>query len=419
MKKLYKYQQELVDKAEESTAMFWDMGLGKTITSLEIYRKFNLQGLFVICPVSMVDEWVSEFESQIGGKAIKYKDIKNQNIEQYLYDNKIECVVLNYDMVWRIQDYSWLNENFMIICDESHRIKNPQSKIGKYMKFLKVKTRYKICLTGTPQSKGYIDFYNQLFFLDKMNISFKDFKNKYCIYEKTAFRGVKINQLVGYKNVGELEDIYLSKCEFLKVERVYGDVVKHNFVKIPTTREYEKAKRDKVIFYNDDTYKLLDNVGAYRFGLRSLLDNKHKHQWLLDFLEDTDGQRVVIFYNYNHELESIKKICKRPFSVYNGDEKNFSNFKKYENGVAICNYKSGSFGINDLVLSNIFVAYSPTDNYLEWEQSKKRIDRDGQVNTPIYYYLESGMEKSIYNTLKSGKNFDNRVFLMTFTNIVE
>ena len=43
-KELYKYQQEVVDRATESTALFWDMGLGKTITSLEIFNKFHKDG---------------------------------------------------------------------------------------------------------------------------------------------------------------------------------------------------------------------------------------------------------------------------------------------------------------------------------------------------------------------------------------
>ena len=58
------------------------------------------------------------------------------------------------------------------------------------MKFLKVKTKYKICLTGTPQSQGYIDYYNQLYFLDKMDMSMTFFKDRYCIYENKVFNGV-------------------------------------------------------------------------------------------------------------------------------------------------------------------------------------------------------------------------------------
>ena len=330
-KELYKYQQEVVDRATESTALFWDMGLGKTITSLEIFKKFydkkEVDNLFVMCPISMIDEWCREFENQLGMKAIKYKDLIKQSyksrkdIIQYMIDNNIHCVVLNYDMVWRINDYSWLDDRSMLICDESHRIKNPGSKIGKYMKFLKVKTKYKICLTGTPQSQGYIDYYNQLYFLDKMDMSMTFFKDRYCIYENKVFNGVKIKQLAGYQRVGEFEKLYLSQCEFLKIQRVYDDIIKYHTIPIPTSKEYQRVLKDKVIYFDKDNnvvasrseiekylkgdgsgiveeHKYLDNPGAYRYGLRMLLNSTYKLDWVRDFLEDYD-KRVVIFYNYN------------------------------------------------------------------------------------------------------------------------
>lgn len=451
-KKLYKYQQDVVDRATESTALFWDMGLGKTITSIEIFNKFynqdKIDNLFVMCPISMMDEWCREFENQSGLKAIKYKDLINKayksrvDIIGYMKDNNIHCVVLNYDMVWRINDYHWINDRWMLICDESHRIKNVGSRIGKYMKFLKIKTKYKICLTGTPQSQGYIDYYNQLYFLDKIDISMAEFKNRYCMYEDKTFNGIKIKQLSGYKNVGELERLYIKgKCEFLKIERVYDDIIKHHTIEIPTTKEYQQVLKDRVIYYDRDgkvvsnrseienylkgvgnsiveEHKYLDNPGAYRYGLRSLLNSDYKLEWIRDFLDGYD-KRVVIFYNYNVELDSLKNLLEkigRSYSVYNGGEKDFTNFKNHEDGICLCNYQSGSVGINDLVISNVYIAYSPSDNYINWQQSKKRIDRNGQKHTPVYYYLCSGLESRIYHSLSVGKNFDDRVFIEEMEN---
>lgn len=446
MKTLYKYQQKVVDEATESTALFWDMGLGKTITSLEIFKKFynqkEVDRLFVMCPISMVDEWCREFENQLEMKAITYKELikkcqkEKTGIIDYCFRNDIGCIVLNYDMVWRIHDYHWVNDRTMLICDESHRIKNVSSRIGKYMKFLKVKTKYKICLTGTPQSQGFIDYYNQLYFLDKIDMTMPSFKNRYCMYEEKVFNGVKIKQLSGYQNVGEFERLYLSQCQFLKMERVYDEVIKYHTIKIEPSAEYKRVLKDRVIYYNSDgkvvtnrkeidlyldgdgtsiveEHKYLDNPGAYRIGLRQLLNSENKIAWVRDFLDGYD-KRVVIFYNYNVELDSLKELLEkigRPYSVYNGGEKDFTNFKENEDGVCLCNYMSGSVGINDLVISNIFIAYSPSDNYINWEQSKKRIDRNGQQHTPIYYFLESGLENRIYHALSVGKNFDDRVFV--------
>ena len=434
MKQLYKYQQKLVERATNSTALFWDMGLGKTITALEVFKKFKgkVDKLLVLCPLSMMDEWCKEFENQVGGKAMPYKQALKKGCL-----NECDCIAINYEMVWRVDDYSWVNNKTMIVCDESHRIKNSTSKIGKFMKFLKNKTKYKMCLTGTPQSQGYIDYWNQLYFLDKMDISLTMFKLLYCVYEDKKINGIRFKQLVGYKNTDEFEQTYLSDCEFLKVNRVYDEIIKENRINIDVDNRYRRALKDKVIYFDKngevitdrkaitdylsglDTETVvnhccyLDNAGSYRYGLRSLLDSEGKHKWLEDFLLGYD-KRVVIFYNYNCELNSLIKICeklKREYSIYNGSIKDFSNFKNFEDGIALCNYKSGSLGINDLVISNVFVAYSPSDNYIEWEQAKKRIDRAGQEHTPIYYFLESGLESRIYASLKAGRNFDDRIFI--------
>lgn len=417
MKKLYNYQQEIVDRSGESTALFLDMGLGKTITSIEIIKKYHRTGekTLVICPKSMIKEWVFELANQGGLVAEEYKK----------YDPQIhDCLVINHELVWR----RLIGEFDHIIIDESHRIKNPNSKIGRFVR--KLQARVKIILTGTPQSQGFIDYYNQLYFLGYMTMSFPDFKNRYCIYEqKTDWKsGKTYMSLEGYQNVQEFEDLYLSKCEFLKVKQVYDDIIKEHYINIPTTPAYNRAVRDKVIYYNNDKvvfdrkeiekylklqdstithHIMLDNSGAYRYGIRSLLD---KTEWLKDFL-DGYNDRVVIFYNYNVELDQLLHVVgNRPHSIYNGEFKDLSTFITNKDGVALCNYGSASVGLNDLVHSNIFIAYSPTENYILWEQSKKRIDRIGQENTPIYYFLQSGIEYNIYKTLRSGKNFDDKVF---------
>ena len=118
------------------------------------------------------------------------------------------------------------------------------------------------------------------------------------MYEDKTFNGIKIKQLSGYKNVGELERLYIKgKCEFLKIERVYDDIIKHHTIEIPTTKEYQQVLKDRVIYYDRDgkvvsnrseienylkgvgnsiveEHKYLDNPGAYRYGLRSLLNNQ-------------------------------------------------------------------------------------------------------------------------------------------------
>jgi len=139
-----------------------------------------------------------------------------------------------------------------------------------------------------------------------------------------------------------------------------------------------------------------------------------KIDWLKDFLEDLN-QRVVIFYNFNFERDRIINLLQQmkiPISQYNGNVKDLTNFKENENGVVLCQYISASLGLNDLVSSNICVMYSPSLNYTDYIQSKKRIDRIGQTKKPLFYnlYCKGTVEEKILKTIKQGKNFDDKMF---------
>ena len=68
------------------------------------------------------------------------------------------------------------------------------------------------------------------------------------------------------------------------------------------------------------------------------------------------------------------------------------------------------FGV--FVKTNIGIWFSYPENYIDFVQSKGRLDRTGQTKQPVFYYLEiaGSVEPQIYKTLLSGQNFDQRLF---------
>ena len=417
--KLYDYQKKIVDmrKDKESHALFMDMGTGKTITSLALFEQSKLKKILIICIVSKKQDWHDELLDLTGIDSVildkgttKNKELLKLNSNSY---------IVNFESCWRLDKdlLNVINNEWFIIVDESHKIKNPRSKIGRFMTKLSSKTKHKCILTGTPQNQGYIDYYNQLKFIDVIKTSEAQFKRDYCIYELSLFNGQYVNKLVAYKNVTQLDKIINENCVFFKRDINNDMIPSEVYINIEKHKSYDKFKKDKV--FHD---VIGDSMSAHRMGLRQLCSgfikdiaiHHNKELWLKDFLDNCDD-RVVIFYNFNMELEQIKKICdelKKPYSIYNGEIKDFSNFNKYKDAVAICNYASASLGLNDLVLSNICVMYSPTEDYINFTQSKKRIDRIGQTKKPLFYYLQTknSIETAIYTSLKNGKSFDDRLF---------
>ena len=417
--KLYDYQKKIVDSRDfyESHALFMDMGTGKTITSLALFEQSRKHKILIVCIVSKKQDWCEELKNLTGIKATILDKGTTKNKE--LLKNNSDAYIVNFESCWRLDKelLDLINEDWFVIIDESHKIKNTKSKIGKFMNKLRTKTYAKCILTGTPQNQGYIDYYNQLRFIDVFMMSELEFKRRFCEFELTTFNGRYVNQLVGYKNVQELDRIINENCIFFKRD-INNDMIPSDItINIDKHKSYDKFKKDKVF---EDV--IGDSMSAHRMGLRQLCSgfikdikvHTNKEIWLKDFL-DNYNERVVIFYNFNMELDSIKKVCedlKRPYSVYNGNEKDFSNFEKYDNGIAICNYGSASLGLNNLVLSNVCIMYSPTDDYINFTQSKKRIDRLGQTKKPLFYYLQTknSIETAIYRSLKNGKSFDDKMF---------
>ena len=403
MKTLFDYQKEIVQRANKSNALFMKMGTGKTITSLKIAEKWRCEKLLVVCLKSKIQDWIDE-------------------IEEETYFIKGEYMVINFESIWRnTKAIDFCDSKTMIIVDESHKIKNPKSKVSQYMRYLGNLTKYKLVLTGTPQNEEYYDYWMQMGFIDSplYKIPLKEFEKWYVNYILDFQQGHYFKRIESYNNTDALKQAINEKAFYKEYESNYGNPIEI-YEKLNTPSLYKSFMKDKV--YED---VVADSDMSLRTYLRQCcsgfiknhkLEKDVKEKWLEDFLEITKD-RVVIFVNYNMEINIITNLCKRinrHYSIYNGEIKDLKNFKEHSDGIAIVNYASGATGINDLCISNIGVFFSPPDgDYILFSQAKARLDRIGQTKQPIFYFLQcqKTIEVPIYNAFKNGDNFTNELYL--------
>jgi SNF2 family DNA or RNA helicase len=187
--KLFTYQNAIVQKElkRNSHALFMDMGTGKTIVSLALFTKSRAKNLLVICLSNKVNDWFEDCsQNLLLTKSIILTNSSKKSCElvsKLLINGEISNVSLitNFEMVWRIKNLvNLIDENWFIIIDESHKIKNPSSKVTKFCLKLVELTENKAILTGTPQSNGYIDYFAQLNFLGFFDVPLREFKNEFC-----------------------------------------------------------------------------------------------------------------------------------------------------------------------------------------------------------------------------------------------
>lgn len=393
-------------KDHNRCAYYLDMGLGKTFVGSEKMKALNTNINLIICQKSKLKDWYEHFKTfyQDYNTIIYSKPMKN------IPDKSV--IIINYDLVWRRPELLELS-NFTLMLDESSCIKNTSAERTKFI--LKLKPDNVILLSGTPTGGKYEELYSQCKLLG-WKISKKAFWDTYIITKKMDINGFSVPIVIGYKNIDRLkEKLREYGAVFMKTEEVL-DLPEQidNVVKVETTKEYKKFSRDRYIEIEDK--ELVGDTSLTKMlYLRQLAAqyNSNKTTVFRDLLEST-SDRVIVFYNFNEELDKITNICEkleRPISVVNGKNKDLKAYENEENSVTCIQYQAGAMGLN-LQLSNKIIYFSlPLSSEL-FEQSKKRTHRLGQSRTCMYYYLitEGSIEEKIYEVLGTRRDFTNKLF---------
>jgi SNF2 family DNA or RNA helicase len=394
------------------------VGLGKTFVGAEKAVRMDSNIILVVCQKSKIQDWVEHFQTHYKNRWVFDLTVKedydkffwwSDATDDSIAGSTLKIGVINYDLIWRRKQFLQLKD-FTLILDESSLIQNQKSNRCKFI--LKMNPENVILLSGTPTGGKYENLWSQLHLLG-WNISEKVYNTQYVNWKK-IFVGGAVHKIVNkndpYKNVERLKQKMREHGSvFMKTEDVF-DLPEQNFIhiKVPTTKEYRKFKKDHLItidtknlcefkddsdFYGKDVTPRIELVGdsilSFRLYQRQLCTayNKNKLDAFKDILDSTQD-RLIVFYNFNCELEALQKICEnqnRPVSVVNGSIKNLSNYEEESDSVTFVQYQAGAMGLN-LQKANKIVYFSLTEESELFEQSKKRIHRIGQ-NKPCFYYL--------------------------------
>lgn len=387
-------------------AYYLDMGLGKTFVGSEKLKELNANINLIICQKSKLQDWCEHFKTyyQDYNTIIYSKPMKN------IPDKSI--IIINYDLIWRRPELLELKD-FTLMLDESSCIKNEKSNRTKFI--LKLKPSNVILLSGTPTGGKYEELYSQCKLLG-WKISKKAFWDTYIVTRKMDINGFSIPIVVGYKNVDRLKaKLREYGAVFMKTEEVL-DLPEQldNVIKVESTKEYKKFVKNRLIEI-DDKELVGDTSLTKMLYQRQLASqyNSNKTTMLRDLLESTND-RVIIFYNFNEELEKIEDMCirmERPVSVVNGQRKDLKCYEKDQDSVTLIQYQAGAMGLNLQKANKIIYFSLPLSSEL-FEQSKKRIHRIGQKKSCFYYYLitEKSIEEKIYEVLGQRRDFTNKLF---------
>ncbi|WPH57032.1 putative P-loop-containing NTP hydrolase [Enterococcus phage G01] len=397
-----------------------DAGVGKTYSALGAYLQSGCSKLLIICLAPKVADFAEDGTlMDINITALNKGTKKNKELLA-----QSDKVAISFESVWRITELmKWVDKDTFIIIDEGHKVGVASSKVTKFVMKLTKKTKYVRILTATPVSNGKLEnYYPLLYMLNVFRKPKKEFEELFVIKQMRQMGSMRFMQIVGYQNEHLLNDMINSVAvrftrdkDYFPADYVYKTKKPAMYAKLKKNRMY-KADNGEVIEL-DNSSKLFNAMRCVSHGFLLGINkqvSKEPFERLNQILETHNDERIVIFYNYNVELEMLKQVLdklKRPYSQYNGASKDLKQFKGKDNGVVLAHYKSASTGINDFVIANVTIYNSMPLESINYEQSKARTDRYGQTKKPLYYHIlpETPTEKKIFETVTNGKDFTNEM----------
>lgn len=386
MIQLLPYQMAYMKHTKPNFVYDMDTGTGKTYMGLYHWRHYYPESpLLIVAPASKINEqgW-------------------NRTIEELLGDVPFEAISYN------ILAKTWNQyRGHFVIFDECHRLKNSTGKWGKAgFNLTRIADGF-ILLSATPTPNDWEDIINYF----KM---FGFTKNKTQFMNKHAVQMNRFgyNEIVDWRDVDLIESQWktisrrLNKSEALELPPItFKDVL------FKASPYYKRIQKTRML--DDDTP--LDNMMSLRHALRLHTNLKAKSDYLKELLDSTK-ENVLVFYNYDVELEHIQNAVPKGKNVYvcNGHEKRYpkkSEWGSVENSVTFANYKSGSEAV-EFTYSTIIVYFSPTESYTDFYQSYGRTHRMGQTeHVTAYKFITQGtIERNIYRALDNKQDFNIKLW---------
>lgn len=390
-----------------------DMGLGKTLSSLtameELLHTFeSVDKVLVIAPLSVAEKtWSDEIEKWDHLNHLTFsKILGNQKQRLEALEKKADVYLINREnVVWLVDYYKkrWPFET--VIIDEISSFKDPKSKRFKALRKVRPLIKRLVGLTGTPAPNTLIDLWPQIYLMDqgeRLGKTIGAYRNRYFYPGQTSGYAVYswcLKPGAEEKIYSKISDICVSmkSKDYLKLPPRFNNIIEVALNK-KEEKQYKQLERDLLLPLTDSDV-VASNAAVLSNKLLQLAngciyDEEGEPQFIHDakiealerVIEDAQGQPILIFYSYKHDLARIQKRFKEAKSL----DVKAGDIKKWNNGeipLLLAHPQSAGHGLNLQQGGHIIVWFGLTWSLEYYQQANARLDRQGQKESVIVHHI--------------------------------
>ena len=403
MLKLRDYQEKLSDKGKNILdknnflALFMEVRTWKTITSLEIMKKFWAKKVLFVT---------------------KKKAISSINADYQHYSDTYSMQIINYESIHKITDKDF---DFLVL-DESHKMATFPKPNKVYRN---IKKRFWslpiMLLSWTPTPESFSQFFHQFFIQNKWVWS------EYTNFYKWAKTFVKVTQfkvhwnfindysVANYDRI--MEDIWHLIITRTQKQAWFTTEVKEKVLFVEMKPHIyslvERLKKDKIIEWKNDEVLLADTKVKEMNKIHQLFSwtirlecwtTKILDTTKWDFIKKTfNWRKIWIFYNFKAEKELLKRV------YWANITDDLDEFNETDKNIML-QVVSGREWIS-LKQADFLVYYNISFSAVSYWQSRDRMTTINRKKNTIYWiFSKDSLDEDIYRAVQSKKSFTTKIY---------
>lgn len=403
---LYPGQVSALGSLESGRILAGDVGSGKSIVSLAFYYSKIAGGPLRINDLGENGPRTRDVPLYIITTAKKRDDREwDKELVRFSLERTDTPDGITVDSWNNIVKYRDVQDAFFIF-DEQRLV-----GAGAWVKaFLRLAKRNRWVLLSATPGDVWID-YCPIFIANGFYKNRSDFTAQHCVY----------NSWGGYPKIERYVDVHILE-----------QLRKRVLVEIPFDRHTTRHIRHITTDYDRERFDVLwhkrwnifddrpveDVAELFRLARMLVNSDSTRTTAIVKLLET--HPRLIIFYNFNYELELLRGLTSELTSSVEIAEWNGHKHQPVPSTTSwlyLVQYTAGSEGW-ECTTTDAMVFYSLNYSYRAWSQAMGRIDR---FNTPFddlyYYVLMSGavIDKAIYKANRSKKTFNENTFMRSLS----